>query len=77
MNDTSPEIEQKMHEMIMARSGEERLRMGASMFESAKAIIISSLPKNLPEDELRRQLFRRIYGSPLEVFLAEDLIVEN
>ena len=77
MDDTLPEIEQKMHEMIMARSGEERLRMGASMFESAKAIVISSLPKNLPEDELRRQLFRRIYGSPLEVFLAEDLIVEN
>jgi hypothetical protein len=72
MNDTSPEIEQKMHEMIMARSGAERLRMGASMFESAKAIIISSLPKNLPEDELRRQLFRRIYGSSLEVFLVED-----
>jgi hypothetical protein len=72
MNDTLPEIEQKMHELIMARSGAERLRMGASMFESAKAIIISSLPKNLPEDELKRQLFRRIYGSSLEVFLAED-----
>ena len=72
MNDTLPEIEQKMHEMIMTRSGVERLRMGASMFESAKAIIISSLPKNLPEDELRQQLFRRIYGASLEVFLAKD-----
>jgi hypothetical protein len=72
MNDTPAEIEQKMHEMIMALSGAERLRMGASMFESAKAIIISSLPTNLPEDELRRQLFRRIYGSSLEMFLAED-----
>jgi len=72
MNDTLPEIEQKMHQMIMARSGAERLRMGASMLESAKAIIISSLPKNLPEDELRRQLFRRIYGSSLDEVLAED-----
>jgi len=72
MNDTLPEIEQKMHQMIMARSGVERLRMGASMLESAKAIIISSLPKNLPEDELRRQLFRRIYGSSLDEVLAED-----
>jgi len=56
----------------MARSGVERLRMAASMLESAKAIIISSLPKNLPEDELRQQLFRRIYGASLEVFLAKD-----
>ena len=72
MNDTLPDIEQKMHQMIMARSGAERLRMGASMLESAKAIIISSLPKNLSEDELRRQLFRRIYGSSLDEVLAED-----
>ena len=75
MNDTLPEIEQKMHQMIMARSGVERLRMGASMLESAKAIIISSLPKNLPEDELRRQLFRRIYGSSLDEVLAQELKV--
>lgn len=72
MNDTLPEIDQKMHEMIMARSGAERLTMGASMFESARAIIIASLPKNLPEDEFRRQLFQRIYGAPLEEFLGAD-----
>jgi hypothetical protein len=36
MKDTPPEIKQTMHEMMMARSGEERLVMGASMFDAAR-----------------------------------------
>ena len=69
MNDTPPEIEEKVHEMIMARSGAERLMMGSAMFDAAREIIIASLPKDLPEDEFKRQLFERIYGAPMEHFL--------
>jgi len=69
MNDTSLEIEEKFHEMMMARSGAERVVMGASMFDAARAIVLASLPKDLPADELRRRLFERIYGEPLEHFL--------
>jgi hypothetical protein len=69
MNDTPPEIEQKVHEMMMARSGAERLIMGASMFDTAQRIILASLPKDLPEEELKRRLFERIYGQSLESFL--------
>jgi hypothetical protein len=68
MNDTSPAIEQKMREMIMARSGEERFVMGALMFDAARDIILASLPKDLPEAELRGRLFERIYGAPLSHF---------
>jgi len=68
MNDTSPAIEQKMREMIMARSGEERFIMGALMFDAARDIILASLPKDLPEAELRIRLFERIYGLPLSHF---------
>ena len=71
MNDTSPEIEEKFHEMLMARSGAERVVMGASMFDTARAIVLASLPKDLPEDELKRRLFERIYGEPLEHFLED------
>jgi hypothetical protein len=71
MNDTSPEIEAKVHEMMMARSGAERLIMGSRMFDAARAIVIASLPKDLPEDELKRRLFERIYGQPLEHFLDD------
>lgn len=68
MNDTSPEVERKMREMIMARSGEERFIMGALMFDAAREIILASLPKDLPEAELRSRLFERVYGAPLSHF---------
>ena len=74
MNDTSPEIEKKVYEMMMARSGAERLIMGASMFDAARQIVLASLPKDLPEEELKRRLFERIYGAPMEDFLQERLL---
>jgi hypothetical protein len=70
MNDTPPEIEEKVREMIMARSGAERVKMGSSMFDAARAIVIASLPKDLPEEEFKKQLFERIYGAPMEDFLS-------
>ena len=73
MNDTSPEIEQKTFEMIMARSGEERFMMGVRSFDAAREIVLASLPKDLPEHELKRMLFERIYGAPLEEFVATAL----
>jgi hypothetical protein len=69
MNDTSPEVEQKIFEMIMSRSGEERFMMGVRSFDAAREIILASLPKDLPEDELKRMLFERIYGAPMEYFV--------
>jgi len=71
MDDTSPEVEQKMREMIMARSGEERFIMGALMFDAAREIIIASLPKDLPDAEFKSLLFERIYGVPLSNFVKE------
>jgi hypothetical protein len=70
MNDTPPEIEQKVHEMMMARSNEERFMMGVRSFDAAREIVLASLPKDLPEDELRRRLFERIYGAPMEAFVS-------
>jgi hypothetical protein len=70
MNDTPPEIEERMREMMMARSGAERLIMGSSMFDAARAIVIASLPKNLSEDEFKRRLCERIYGAPMEELVS-------
>lgn len=72
MNDTSPEVEQKMREMIMARSGEERFIMGALMFDASRQIILASLPRDLPDAELKSLLFERIYGVPLSDFTKGD-----
>jgi hypothetical protein len=70
MKDTPKEVEDRFREMIMARSGAERLIMGCQMFDAARAIIIASLPQDLPEEEFKRQLFERIYGAPMEDFLS-------
>jgi hypothetical protein len=77
MNDTSPEIEKKLHEMIMGRSGEERFMMGVRSFDAAREIVLASLPKDLPADELKRRLFERIYGAPMESFVPTALPLSN
>ena len=67
MTDTPLEIEKMVHEKFMARTGEERFIMGAQMFDSARAMVRASLPRDLPEEEQRRQLFKRIYGREIDV----------
>ncbi len=65
MKDTSDKIWSQYHKMIMQKSGEERLLMGCSMFDTAKEIVKSSLlsksPKQDPLD-LKRNIFLRFYG---------------
>jgi hypothetical protein len=65
MNDTPPEIERMVRDMIMARSGEERFIMGAQMFESAREMVKASLPTGLSKTEQRRLLFKRTYGKEM------------
>ena len=67
MTDTTPQIERMVRDEIMARSSEERFIMGAEMFESAREMVMASLPKDLSEAERRRLLFKRIYGKELKI----------
>jgi hypothetical protein len=62
MNDTSPEIEKMVRDRYMQMTGEERFLIGIQMFDTARAIVLSSLPKDLSEKEKRRQLCERFYG---------------
>jgi len=66
MNDTSPEIERKLMELVMSRSGEERFMSAMRSFDAARAIVISSLPKNLSDQEFKHRLFERTYGASIE-----------
>ena len=65
MNDTGPEMEERYHTLLMRLSGEERLKMGCSMFDAAKAIVKSSILNENPGiavGELKEKIFLRIYG---------------
>ena len=63
MTDTLPEVAEIVRSKLMSRSGVERFIMGAQMFDAARRMALASLPSDLPPEELKRQLFERIYGT--------------
>jgi len=65
MTDTSPEIAELVRQRLMARSSEERFLMGVRMFDAAREMVLASLPAGLTPEEVKRQLFQRLYGQPL------------
>jgi hypothetical protein len=68
MNDTPKEIADFMRRRLLSLSGFERVVMGSRMFDSARAIILSSFPSDISEVEIKCQLCGRLYGN--EVALA-------
>lgn len=70
MNDTSQGTEQKLHEMFQKKTGEERLKMGCSMYDFSKQLVIDSLLNENPAlsaKELSREIFIRFYGNEFNV----------
>jgi hypothetical protein len=66
VKDTPPEIERKFRQMLMKRSGEERLKMGCSMHATAQALAKASLLQQHPgarPAEINRLLFLHFYGT--------------
>jgi hypothetical protein len=52
-NDTSPEMDKMVAERYKLMTPDRRMRIASSMFETARAIIESSLPLNLTRRERR------------------------
>ncbi|MGH7828196.1 MAG: hypothetical protein ACREQ7_23830 [Candidatus Binatia bacterium] len=65
MKDTPESIEHKFHTMLMARSGEERLKMGCSMHATARALVKASIAEGDPI-AVKQALFLRFYGEEFE-----------
>lgn len=69
MTDTPPHVEKAYREMFMRRSGADRLRMGAAMFETAKRLVRASLGDPEGRDTspaMRVKVFLRIYGQDFD-----------
>jgi len=73
MNDTPPETAEMIRQRLMALSGEERFMMGVRSFEAAREMILASLPAGLSPEEVKRQLFQRIYGFPLPSWIDRKM----
>jgi hypothetical protein len=65
MSDTSPKVEVMVRERYRQMTPDERVRIAASMFETARAIVISSLPLELDRRQRRLALARRLYANEL------------
>jgi hypothetical protein len=61
MNDTSPEVAEMIAARYAAMSGVERLALAAGMFETARALVLASLPPDATPLERRRHLLQRFY----------------
>jgi hypothetical protein len=66
MNDTPPEIEEKVREIFRKKTPEERIRMGCEMYDASRYLVQQALLRenpNISEVELKQQLFLRFYGN--------------
>ncbi len=73
MHDTSPEMEEKMREILAGKSPGERLRMACDMFACARALMragIKSEDPTLSEAQIRGRMFVRTYG---DLFTREEI----
>ncbi len=65
MFDTHPDVAIQFRELMMRKSGEERLLMGCSMYDTAKQIVRSAIYNSRPgitDAEVKREIFLRFYG---------------
>ena len=65
MNDTTPEMERMVTERYRRMTPIQRMKIASSMFETARAIIESSLPPNLTGKERCLAFARRLYAGEL------------
>jgi len=74
MSDTSNSVKNKIDEIYLKKTGEEKLLIALSMFETARELVISSLPNNLSEREFRKALFLRFYGNDFSTNEKEKIL---
>ena len=77
MKDTPPAIERKFRQMLMERSGAERLKMGCSMHATAQALVRASILQADPAASpaaLRKELFLRFYGQDFDAATRKKIL---
>jgi len=65
MFDTHPDIAVRYRELMMSKTGQQRLVMGCSMYDTAKEIVRSAVRNRQPgitDVEIKREIFLRFYG---------------
>ena len=77
MRDTPPDVDARYRRMLLERSGEDRLRMGFSMYATARALVVASILAKEPEASparIREAIFLRFYGRDFDQATRERII---
>jgi hypothetical protein len=77
MKDTPPHIEEHYKNLLMSRSGEERLKMGCSMHATARKMVRASLLEKAPqatENAIRQKLFLRFYSNDFDLETQKKIL---
>ena len=72
LNDTTKKIEDIQNDLWMKRSTPERAEFLFGMFATARHLMIASLPKDLSERELKKQIYEWTYGESLPANFFKD-----
>ena len=65
MSDTHPDVAVRFRDLMMSKTGQQRLLMGCSMYDAARQIVRSSIYNDRPEitdEEMKKEIFLRFYG---------------
>jgi hypothetical protein len=74
MNDTTPEAAAILDKLFKGKTGEERMQMASSMFDTAREFVLSSLSKSLTKREIKQQLFLRLYRNDFSAKQLTDIL---
>ena len=77
MKDTSDAMAEKYRDMLLKRSGEERLKMGCSMHAMAQVLVRASTLETDPSASpasLRKALFLRFYGQDFDTATRKRIL---
>jgi hypothetical protein len=77
MKDTTPKIIERFNKMMLKFSAEERLKMGFSMNETSRKIVVASLLNRKPQAtprEKRLVLFNRFYQKEFDQKTCEKIL---
>jgi len=78
MTDTAPEAQAMFRELLMKRSGEERVRMACDMFQAARRLTLAALPSDIASNPTERRiaLLVRTYRDDLDDDLLTRVIAD-
>ncbi len=75
MNDTEKEVAEIYRKMLCRLSPQKRLKMAAEMFSDCRKIVIDSLrQQNLPDQDVRLEIFKRFYASDFTKSECEQIL---